>query len=171
MSIPMTWTFLGKTNDGYRVYDRGDSHFHPEGGLTLEILKEGLRKIRFSKGGDFQKHELCFKRNIGYTTCVETTNDDQIVFVYRKGREGQTPMVKNREPEESSDLTIILRKDENMVNHLTLITAFIGAGSTPEPWDRRLRKNPKAKREAENFWNSHALIYNEELVDWERTTA
>ena len=46
-----------------------------------------------------------------------------------------------------------------------LITSFIGAGSTPEPWDRKLRRDPKTNAEAEAFWATHALIYDEALVD------
>lgn len=169
MAVNTTWNYLGKTNDGLKVYDREDSHFHAEGGLTIELLKEGLRKIQFPKWTSFQKYELNFHRPIGLTTCVEVTETDDVVMVYRKGREGMTPMVKNRTAEPCEWLTIILRKDENMVNHSTLITSFIGAGSTPEPWDRRLSKDSKAKAEAEAFWATHALIYDESLIDWERT--
>ena len=135
----------------------------------MELLKEGLRKIQFPKWGNFKKYELNFRRPIGLTTCVNVTNADEVVMVYRKGREGMTPMVKNRRPEPCAWLTIILRKDEAMENHATLITSYIGAGSTPEPWDRRLRKDPKAKAKAEAFWATHALIYDESLIDWERT--
>lgn len=165
-----TMNYLGKTNNGLKVYDREDSHFHPEGGLTLEILQEGLRKIQFPKWSRFEKYELNFHRKIGQTTCVQVTDADDVVMVYRKGRQGMTPMVKNRKAEPCEWLTIILRKDENMVNHSTLITSYIGAGSPPEPWDKRLSKNPKAKAEAEAFWNTHALIYDESLIDWERTS-
>lgn len=171
MAVNTTWNYLGKTNNGLKVYDREDSHFHAECGLTIELLKEGLRKIQFPKWTNFQKFELNFHRPIGLTNCVEVTASDDVVMVYRKGREGMTPMVKNRTAEPCECLTIILRKDENMVNHSTLITSFIGAGSTPEPWDRRLSKDSKAKAEAEAFWATHALIYDESLIDWERTVA
>lgn len=166
--IKLTNNFLGKTNNGLRVYDRLDSHFHEEGGLTLGLLKEGLRKIQLMEGENFKKYELNFKRPIGHTTCVEVTSKDEVVMVYRKGRPGMTPMVKNRDPKPCEWLTIILRRD-NIANHITLISAFIGSGSTPEPWDKRLKNNPRAKQRAEAFWATHALIYNEALIDWERT--
>ena len=166
--IKLTNNFLGKTNNGLRVYDREDSHLHEEGGLTLGLLKEGLRKIQLMEGENFKKYELNFKRPIGLTTCVEVTSDDEVVMVYRKGRTGMTPMVKNRDPKPCEWLTIILRRD-NIANHITLISAFIGSGSTPEPWDKRLKNNPRAKQRAEAFWATHALIYDESLIDWERT--
>ena len=164
----LTNIYLGKTNNGIRVYDRPDSHFHEEGGLTLDLLKEALRKIQFPDKCEFKKYELNFKRPIGHTTCVQTTEDDNVVMVYRKGRKGMTPMVKNRDPKPCDYMTVILRKDD-ISNHLTLITAFIGSGSTPEPWDKRLKNNPRAKQRAEAFWATHALIYDESLIDWERT--
>lgn len=169
MAVGTTMIYIGKTNDGLMVYDREDSHFHSEGGLTLDLLQQGLEMIRFSERSSFRKFELNFKRPIGLTTCVKVTEDDEVIMVYRKGRKGMTPMVKNRVPEPCEWLTIILRRDENMENHATLISSFIGAGSTPEPWDKRLRRDPKAKAEAEAFWATHALIYDESLIDWDKT--
>jgi len=171
MPAHITLSYLGTTGDGLDVYDREDSHFHPEGGLTLELLQEGLQKINFPKKGDFHKFVLNFHRTIGYSTCVKVTEDDDVVMVYRKGRAGMTPMVKNRVAEPCECLIIILRKDIELPNHATLITAFIGAASTPEPWDKRLRKKPHEKAKAEEFWSTHALLYNEALIDWEKTTA
>ncbi|MBR3329583.1 hypothetical protein IKG29_03640, partial [Candidatus Saccharibacteria bacterium] len=37
--------FFGRTKDGAEVYDRPDSHFHSEGGLTPELLGEALATI------------------------------------------------------------------------------------------------------------------------------
>ena len=170
MAVSTTWNYIGETIDGLKVFDREDSHLHSEGGLTLKLLRKGLGKIYFPKWrSTFKKYEVDFKHPIGFTTCVRVTEDDEVVMVYRKGREGMTPMVKNREAEPCEWLTIILRKEENLENHATLITAYIGAGSPPEPWDKRLSKDPLRRAESEAYWSTHALVYNADSIDWDRT--
>lgn len=164
--------YLGKTNNGFKVYDREDLKFSLGEEVSLELLKEGLRKIQFPKWVKFEKFELNFHRPIGLSRCVSITKEDQVVMVYRKGKEGMTPMVLNRNAEPSEWLSIVLRKDYDLANanQLTLISSFIGSGRTPEPWDKRLRKHSKAKAAAEAFWETHAFIYDESLIDFERTT-
>lgn len=166
MAVRATQNFLGETGNHKFVYDREDSHLHSEGGLSLELLREGLRKITMY--GGFKKFEIDMGRPIGFTTCVPVTPDNEVVMVYRLGRAGQTPMVKNRLPIPCNWLTIILRWEKTLGNHNTLITAYIGAGSPPEPWDKCL-KTIEDKAKSEEFWKTHALIYDESLIDWERT--
>ena len=36
-------SYLGTTKDGFKVYDRADSHIHTEGGLTIEKLRGALK--------------------------------------------------------------------------------------------------------------------------------
>ena len=167
MAVLTTDVLLGTTRNKINVYDRADSHFHTEGELTLSILKEALGMINFFS--DFHKFEVSFSHTIGKTTCVAVGPEDHVVMVYRKGRKGPTPMVIGRAPEPCKTVTLILRMEKQLQNHSTLITAFIGSGSTPEPWDKSLSKRPDLKAEAELFWSTHALIYDEELIDWERT--
>lgn len=88
-------------------------------------------------------------------------------MVYRKGREDPTPMVKEREPLPCNVLTVIIRKEKELKNHYTLITAFVGRGSTREPWDKGIRSDEE-RRECVEFWSTHALLYNPDLIDWER---
>ena len=57
----------------------------------------------------------------------------EIVYVIRKGQKGPTPMVKNREPIDSSFITLIFSKDTH--GYYILLTATIGRYSKPEPWD------------------------------------
>ena len=156
-------SYLGKTNDGYSVHDRPNSHIHTENGITTDLIKSALKRIN-TCGAPFIKCEISFAHTIGYTHCVETTPQDEIVMVYRKGRAGETPMVKNRLPEPSNILTVIIKKTGK---HYTLITAFIGGGSLKEPWDKSIRTSEEYLRCTE-YWNTHALIYNPDLVDLDR---
>lgn len=163
--------FLGQTKNGAKVYDREDSHLHSEGGLTPEILASAISVID-TNGEDFIKEQVDFNQPIGESTCVEVGPEDEIVMVYRKGRSGQTPMVKNRKPDPCNSLTVILKKDHSAETDgdYQMITAYVGASSTKEPWDPNIQN--EADREiCEKFWDSHALIYDENLIDLEKTQA
>ena len=159
--------YFGDTRNGFPVFDRWDSHFHPEGGLTLETLKEGLRKIDFPENKSFHPFEVSFDHNIGYSNAVEVTENDDVIMLYRKNRNGKTPIVMNRKPEPSNALTIILKKDTKS-GALILVTAFIGAGSTPEPWDKKVINDPVKHKAAVEYWSTHALVYTPEIIDTER---
>ena len=166
----MNNNYIGRTKNGLKVYNRKRSHIHKEGGLSRELLREALRKIEFPEEEEFKKYELNLKRPIGETTCVQTFENDKVVAVYRLGRQGTTPMVLGRSPEKCSWITVILKKfqDDSYGPKLIVVTAFIGAGSKPEPWDRNL-KTKAEREEAKKFWDQHALVFNPDLVDWERT--
>ena len=159
--------FLGTTRDGKRVYLRPDSHFHGEDGITYKTLEEAIPYIE-TNDQDRVVSQVEFERPIGIDKCVEVSPEDEVMMVYRKGRAGQTPMVKNREPEESNLLQVMLKKNEAAPSEYALVTTFVGKSAPKEPWDPSLESEAE-KQESLNFWNTHALIYNEELVDWERT--
>ncbi len=164
--VQTTNDLIGTTKDGYNVYDRFDSHIHTEGGITRELLKKALKRM-YANGASFKKKQIHFTNPIGFTCCVPVTNEDEVVMVYRKGREGQTPMVKGREPLACNVLTIIIRKEKNYTNHYTLITSYIGEGSLREPWDKGIR-TCEERKESEEYWKKHALIYDAELIDFDR---
>jgi len=133
-----------RTSDGYSVIDRPNSHNH----LPLAILKEAVGKVTMA-GAAFQKTVVDMGRIVGKTECVETTDDDEIVYSTRPGRKGPTRFVLNREPEDTQFINVILKRaDEGYV----LISAFFGGNAEPEPWDRH------ATQAAVDFWATHALI-------------
>lgn len=157
---------LGITKNGVYVYDRENSHFHGEGGLTKELLKKAISKITFGKKvGKTWNYVVNMDEVIGKTSCVELRADDEVVYVYRKGRIGRTPMVKNREYEDCDSITIVLKKTAE--DEAIMLTGYIGKGSPREPWDRALSN--AARYESIMFWRSHALVYDEDLIDWKRT--
>lgn len=157
--------FLGTTRDGYEVFDRRNSHIHKESGITEDLIKKALN-FMYANGSKFKKKEINFNNTVGVTCCVKVSSEDNIVYVHRKGRFGLTPMVFDRKPEPCNTITIIIRKDDN-ANSYSLITCFVGGGATREPWDKNIR-SAKEKKECEEFWSTHALIYNANEVDWDR---
>ena len=157
--------FLGLSADGAEVYDRSDSHFHGEGGLTKELLADAIGKITTNKRG-FVKEKVEYDHPIGTQTCVKVSPEDEVVMVYRNGRSGQTPMVKNREAEPCSSVMVILRKDRSVLDKdiYEMLTGYIGEGSPREPWDPNI-STEEERRECEEFWNTHALLYDGNLID------
>ena len=163
--------FLGTTKDGAEVYDRPDSHFHSEGGMTADLLASALSVID-TEGRSFLKEKVDFDHPIGETTCVEVGPEDEIVMVYRKGRSGQTPMVKNREANPCSSVVAILKKDRSVKDKpvYELVTSYIGIDSPREPWDPGI-STEEEKNASEEYWRTHAIIYDDSLIDWEKTKA
>lgn len=157
---------LGITKNGIYVYDRAVSHFHEEGGLTKELLSEAISKIEFNKHvGSVRNIVVKMGRVVGKTSCVALQPNDDVVFVYRKNRIGRTPMVRNREAEDCDSITVVLKRKSK--NEAVMLTGYIGTGSPREPWDRALSN--KARYESIRFWKQHALVFNENTVDWTRT--
>ena len=163
--------FFGRTKDGAEVYDRPDSHFHSEGGLTPELLGEALATIE-ANGRPFIKELVRFDHIIGGKTCVEVGPEDEIVMAYRKGRSGPTPLVKNREASPCDSVTIVLRKDRSIRDRdvYETLTSYVGEDSPREPWDPNLTSEEE-RRECEDYWQSHALLYDDNLIDWKKTKA
>lgn len=145
----------GSLKKDFYVYDREDSHIedHP---IAKKILIKALAKINIKNTYfDFEKHIVSFNQNIGYTTCVPTSDKDEIYYKKRPYRWGYTRFVKNREPMPCNKINILLKREENKI---VLVTAYIGNESEPEPWDRQCKYNPIQKKKSEEFWATHALI-------------
>ena len=102
-----------------------------------------------------------FPSIIGQTTCVSTDENDKVFYAIRKGRLGYTRFVLNREPEDTSFLTIILRR---LSDYYHIITCYLGKLAKPEPWDKY------ALPDALEFWENHALIFGEEEIIMESKT-
>lgn len=146
---------------GERVVDRYKSHLHPE---VIAILPEALAKTE-SKGRNFLIEEIDFGRIIGKSICIATRPGDQIVYAKRPKRFGYTRFVKNRQPEPTSKVVIILKTADGEPGVYVLITAFIGEKPEPEPWDRN------ATLQSRHFWNTHALVWGyEEVISGTETT-
>jgi hypothetical protein len=144
---------LGFLASGQRVIDRHNSHIHEN---IRQILPEILQEINTDK--DFIKQEIDIGRKDFENICVETTDEDEIIFAKRKYRDGFTRFVKNRQPEKTSKITIILKKTQEEDTYF-IVTAFSGSGAEVEPWDRQ------ADSKSIHFWNNHALIWDGKDVD------
>jgi len=150
---------LGITKNGVPVYDRKVSHVHTPAENYLEDL---LRKCEFTQ--PFVNHSFDYGYTIGENDCVKTSDKDVIYYAQRQNRKGLTRFVKNREPEPTNFVTIVMKFDK-AGSYYVMITAFVGKKAEPEIWDlnsiRRDARGFDAAMEASlQFWAKHALIKN-----------
>ena len=151
--------FIGTCQNGKKVYNRLPSHCHKD--VSKEVLLKALSQL--APHGVFHKEVIDMKYIIGKSHCVEVTKDDDIVYVIRKMKNGPTPMVRNKAPDDSSLLTILLKQIG--LEKYILISAYIGEGE-PEPWDSHFynqvtwRKkhnfDQEENQKSVDFWNTHA---------------
>lgn len=140
---------VGELASGETVYDRPRSHMKDHADTQLEkFVPLALRRIE-SKNKEFVVATIDFGVEIGATNCVKTEPGDEVVFVQREGRNGETRFVKGKSRTPTSMLTVVLKKTRE---GYLLITAYFGPKAPPEPWD------PHAEADSEEFWNTHALV-------------
>ena len=146
-------TILGTLASGEQVIDRPISHLQ---GDVTSLLPEVLAKISSEKRAQIVEL-IDLERVVGKRICVETNENDKIVFAKRPFRKCVTRFVLDRAPEDCSTVRVVLKKSRDPNLYLCL-TAFIGIASEPEPWDFN------ATPQSEAFWQSHALIWGETEV-------
>ena len=156
------WVPGGELADGSIVMDRIPSHVKK---ADVGSVLLALRKVN-PDGRKFIEQEISFPNEVGVTLCVETTGRDQIIFAQRRGRKGLTRFVKDRAPEPTNSVFVVLKKDSE--HRYVLITGFVGARPEPEPWDEKAFAHSKKPQEAKlrsiEFWKRHALVYSPELI-------
>lgn len=144
---------LGRLASGEVVVDRHQSHLHAD-----ETLLAGALSRIDSRGRDFLAEQVDLGEQVGFTSCVATTEADEVVYAFRPHRAGPTRFVLNRQPEPTESVSVILKRDEEP-NKMVLISAWAGGLSEPEPWD--MHATPASAK----FWKSHALVWGSEPID------
>jgi len=130
-----------------------------------DLLAEALPKID-AEGKRFIREVVVFNRIIGNTNCVKTTSadDDAILYARRPYNDGETRFVKNRDPEPSNKLYIVLKRSNDKFNYV-LIKAAIGEAREPEMWDEvYFEIDSTARGRSNEFWSSHAIVWGSEEV-------
>lgn len=129
------------------------SHHIKEHKVPLHLIEYAIEESEIGPGDREGIVTLTydFDYRIGFNRCVKITEDDHVVMVTRGTRLGTTPMVKGRNPEPTSLLTLIL----SVPNHC-VVTGYYGAHAPREPWDPSLTEAERL--ESQTFWSQHALI-------------
>jgi hypothetical protein len=120
----------------------------------ITLIKEVLVPM------DLTKSPLHIMRNmgrvIGNSDIVETTEKDTIYYAlpFKKNVYGR--YAKNRNPAPSSELTIILTKDDN--SDYEVVDTWVGPCSPPFPGDEHMTAKSKP------YWETHALAQDEHAI-------
>jgi len=146
---------LGTLRSGEKVFDRPKSHvrIHKDKHLE-EHLPIALKQTDSNDLGLFWK-SVDFVKTIGMTNCVETTDNDEIIFAIRKGRKNLSRFIMHSKMKPTSIVTTVLKK---IPEGYILITAYFGPKAPPEPWD------PHAESDSIPFWSKHALVWNKDEI-------
>lgn len=150
-----------ETKDGYKVYF---SAYHLKVHADVcEYLEEAMSTID-TNFAPFIKVAVQFDKIVGQSTCVNVHIGDEFKYAKRIGRKYPTRFVLNREPEPCSTVTVIMKRTPNNEKYdYTLLTAYIGELATKEVHDPKLTY--EEVHEAHEFWNSHALIWDESILE------
>ena len=135
---------------------------HPEAATMLE---EATSRITLPDSS-FLLTSVDFNRVIGQSACVEVDPDDTILFAVRKGRHLPSHVTKRQEKVDTRFFTVIAYK--NRRNGIwTLISCFNGPSVYREPHDRHFidKHDGREFAEALEFWTTHALVWEEEIMD------
>ena len=150
---------LGTSHDNKNVYidyNNTNVEYHLlETPDLISLVEEVIPKLRI--GDEDQVVLSCdLGRIVGTTNLVKTKKGDEIVYAKRIGRTSYSRFVKYKKPVECSSIVIVLRKCNTGYN---LWTSMCGNILPKE-----------AYIEDSNFNNTHALVYDEKLIQPETAT-
>ncbi len=122
----------------------------------LSLVKEAIERSDVS--GPNVGIECDLGRVAGRTSCVTTSEADEIVYAKRKQRDSYSRFVKNRELEDTSIVSVVLfQKDYGYL----VWSAWCGALVPTSPDSEGRMKT------SEGFWDTHALVYDTDLIQVE----
>ncbi len=164
--------FSARLANGERVNDRTDySHVHwpkdpDEAFAFMTALPAALEQVSPQENQKIVKATIDMGLEVFSGGRIETTADDEVVYVWRKGRtDGPSRVVVNpREIPKTSNITVVLGKFGHQESAWTILTAFAGDMSAREPWDKNIRTKQELD-ESVDFWSRNALILDEDDID------
>lgn len=158
---------LGYLASGEPVYDSVRLHSNP---VPFSELIDGLSTVRSGKSGIIVK-EIYFDHIIGETYCVKTQEGDDVYYAKKFGEKEWFRFVRNRKPEPSNILTVILSRSRDR-KEFTLVHRFIGdKGETNPSLESSLFYNMDNFIKSVDYWDHHAFIDGSKEIDISTITA
>ena len=155
-------THLGNLQDGTPVFSKlGSDHLvnHQDVIPFLETAFEQTNPNEFN-GPNLAK-QIEFGRLLGVSTCVETSDEDEVLYARKKGRKfGCSRFVKNREGIPCESVVLILFRNPQGLT--AFMTAYIGTLSPADPCTKSAWGQ---EEKCIAFWKSHALIWDGNVED------
>ena len=111
-AYPVEREVVATAKDGVEVYlnpSHTNMHLHIlENPEIIELAREVIESSHLS--GDNIAIEKDLGRIVGTTNCVLTDDSDEIVYAKRKQRDSYSRFVKNRAPEATQSVVVIINK-------------------------------------------------------------
>ena len=129
------------------------------------VLKEAERRGAFNELHlSFDNITVTFEQKVGNCVLVEANEEKDVLYAKRVGRDIYSRFIKNRAPCETNKCTFFLKKSNERDFEYYLVTMFCGMPTYKEPQDKNISSLPELK-ESLKFWSTHALIYDESIID------
>jgi hypothetical protein len=124
---------------------------HP---YVIGLIREALLPMQLGKGRLVIERDM--GRNIGTTDIVKTSDNDSIYYAQPIRSEVFSRFAKNRYPQSSQLLTIIIERD--IGGDYEIKDTWIGPSTPPFPGNEYETKNSRV------YWQSHALVHDAQAI-------
>ena len=131
----------------------------------FQNVKEALSKTYITDS--HAKKCVDMGRIVGKNNCVKVGADDQVKWLWMKGKGDRIPFVYGRDGEDTNFVTIIINEHNG---RSVLVAAYYGEPAPMTHKDAAHRgENESYIKKCYAFWHTHALVYDEALVDLRRS--
>ena len=140
-------------------------HLEAHAGI-LELIPEIASRVILPIDGSRLTCQISLERVVGQSSLIETRKiglSEIAWFAIRKNRMKASRVVPDAAQVDTEIVSIVANPVEK--NTYELVTAWFGSFAPKEPWDPDLADNPSAYEESINFWCSHALVHDPELME------
>ena len=120
----------------------------------LQLVKEVVAKKKLSGPRVLVEQEM--GRVIGNSDVVVTTEKDTVFYAQPHKKDVFSRYVKNRSVLPSTQLTIVLQKDEE--GSYEIIDTWVGANIPPFPGDSNEADDSRS------YWETHALVVDTQVI-------
>lgn len=149
---------IAVSRNGHNVYvnliDSSAGQYLSRQPYVINLLREAVEDLEI-KGNVYEvEHDM--GRVIGQSYIVKTTDTDSIYYAQPYKNPTFSRYVKNRSPDPSTKLTILLAKDSD--GEYEIQDTWIGPYSPPFPGD----ENTTAR--SRSYWQTHALVVDLQTV-------
>ena len=132
----------------------------------IDILPEVVKKIVLPFDTERLQLQVDLGKTVGRSSLLETVQIEANTpcwFAKRRERLGPSRVITDINPAETSVISIIANAITS--DRYELVSAWYGEMAPKEPWDPILADDPPAFKESINFWCSHALVHDSEVMD------
>ncbi|HSW79817.1 MAG TPA: hypothetical protein VLG47_03500 [Candidatus Saccharimonadales bacterium] len=149
---------LDETNDAYDIYinliSSSAGHYISRRPHLIGLVKELLSNITLRGARIVIEQDM--GRGIGTSDIVATSDTDIIYYAQPLKSEVYSRFAKNRYPQSSSLLTVVVARDSD--GNYEVCDAWVGSKHPAFPGDQH------ATAESKEYWKTHALVHDAQVV-------